>query len=95
MKRNKRNLFPGLSAMLIIALLCGIAISAENMTMVGTVNDNYQIVTDDEQVYDIADTEKGDELVRLIDRRVRVTGTVEESEGMKLITVTSYEVLEE
>jgi len=63
------------------------------MTIMGTVNDDYQIVTDDEKVYEVAETEKGDEVVRLVGKKVRVTGTVEESEGTKIITVTAYEVM--
>ncbi|MFH1933240.1 MAG: hypothetical protein ABIN18_16825 [Pseudomonadota bacterium] len=95
MKKNKKLLFAGLSAMLMIAFLAGPAISTDSITIVGIVNDNYQIVTDNDQVYEIAESEKGDELGQLIDKRVKVTGTVEEDDGTKVITVTSYEVIEE
>jgi hypothetical protein len=95
MKRNKKFLFVGLLAMLMIAFLAGPVISADSETIVGIVNDSYQIVTDNDQVYEIAESEKGDELIELVDKKVKVKGTVEEDDGAKLMTVTSYEVIEE
>lgn len=95
MRKNRINLILAFCAIFVIALLSAAAVSAESVTIMGVVNDDYQIVTDDEQVYDVAETEKGDELVRLVNKRVKVTGVVEESEGAKTITVTAYEVIED
>jgi len=95
MTRNKRHLFVGLCSMIIIAFITGVAISGERVTITGTVNDNYQIVTDDGNIYEVEGNEKGDELVDLVDKKVKVTGTVEESDGEKIINITSYEVLGE
>jgi len=93
MKNSRRILFMGLCFTFLFALFAGPAISADRMTIMGTVNDDYQIVTDDEKVYEVAETEKGDEVVKLVGKKVKVTGTVEESEGTKIITVTAYEVM--
>ena len=93
--KNKKYLFIGFLAMLMIAFLSGPAISADSVTILGIVNASYQIVTDNDQVYEIAESEKGDELIELVDKKVKVTGTVEEDDGTKVITVTSYEVIEE
>ena len=95
MKRDKKYLFVALCAMIIIAFLSGTAISGKTMTITGTVNDNYQIVADDGQVYEVADTEKGVEVVDLVGKKVKVTGTVEESDEGKVITITSYEVIKQ
>ena len=95
MKRDKKYLFVGLCVLIIAAFLSGTAISGKTMTITGTVNDNYQIVADDGQVYEVADTEKGDEVVDLVGKKVKVTGTVEESDGEKIITITSLAVIEE
>ena len=95
MKRNKKYLFAGLCAMIIIAFITGVAISGERVTITGTVNDNYQIVTDDGNIYEVEGNEKGDEVADLIDKKVKMTGTVEESDGEKIISITSYEVLGE
>jgi len=95
MKKNKRFLFMGLCAIIIIAFLSGTAISGETMTITGTVNDNYQIVADDNQVYDVVDNEKGAEVTDLVSKKVKVTGTIEEEDGKKVITVTSHEIIGE
>jgi len=93
---KKRNLFIGLCAMLIVALLSGAAISAKSVTIVGTVHDDYQIVADNGQVYEIGDNEKGTEVTQLDGKRVKVTGTIEETDQEeKVIMVTSYEVIGE
>ena len=64
------------------------------MTITGTINEDNQIVTDDGKTYDVVDTEKGDEVVEMVDKKVKATGTVEESEGKMMISITAYEVLE-
>jgi hypothetical protein len=45
-------------------------------------------------VYEVADNEKGGELLELVDKKVEATGTVEERDGKKVITVTDYQVIE-
>lgn len=95
MKRNFICLSIIVFGVLFWALTLTAATAAENVTILGTVNLEYQIVTDDKQIYEVAENEKGDEVVEMVDKRVRVTGTVEESEGVKVITVISYEVLGE
>ena len=65
----------------------------EETTIVGEVSDNYEIVADG-QIFAIADTEKGRELVgSYISARVQVTGTVEEIDDMKILTVVSFTIL--
>ena len=95
MKRDRKYWFAGLCAMIIVAFISGVAISGERLTITGTVNENYQIVADTGEIYEVADTEKGDEVIDLIGKKVKVTGTVEESEDMKIITIISYEVIGE
>ena len=94
MKRYKRTWIVLICAVVCLVWLVMPALSGERMTIEGVVNESYQIVTDNEEVYEVGETEKGDEVVELVDRRVRVTGMVEESDGDKVIEVTSYEVLE-
>ncbi|NQT56283.1 MAG: hypothetical protein HQ551_08650 [Desulfobacteraceae bacterium] len=95
MKTNKKFLFVGFLAILMIAWLSGLAISQNRVVIIGTVNADLQIIADNDQVYEIGDTEKGEELSGLVDEKVKVTGTVEEYDGAKVITVTSYEVIKE
>jgi len=68
---------------------------ATEMTIVGEVNYSYQIMADG-QIYEVANTAMGDDLVmNYIAEKVEVTGTVEENEEMKIITVTSFKVVPE
>ena len=63
---------------------------ATEMTIVGEVNYSYQIRANG-QIYEVANTAMGDDLVlNHIAKKVEVTGTVEEKEEMKIITVKSF-----
>ena len=81
--------------MFMIAFLSGPAISAKSVTIMGTVNADGQIVTDNDQVYEIGENKKGDELFELVGKKVKVTGTIKEEDGTKVITVNSYKAIEE
>jgi hypothetical protein len=68
---------------------------ATDITIVGEVNDSYQIVADG-QIYEVASTAMGDDLVtNHIAEKVEVTGVVEEKAEMKIITVKSFKVVPE
>lgn len=76
----------------VLTLFAGVALAGEKK-LVGEVNDNYQLVVGD-QTYDIADTAEGNDLAENhISEKVEVTGTVEERDDMKIITIISFKVL--
>jgi hypothetical protein len=62
---------------------------------VGEVNDQYQIVARDGTIYEIADTETGDQVLQFIGSVVEVTGQVQEDDGVKIIDVKSFKLKEE
>jgi hypothetical protein len=95
MKKNERRLIIGILTLAFITFLSFPAISAEQRTITGTVNDYYQIESDDGTVYDVVENEKGDEVAEQVGMRVKVTGTVEEDEDMKTINITSYTIIGE
>jgi hypothetical protein len=95
MKKNGKRLFIGTLALAFVTFLCLSAAWAQQRTITGTVNDSYQIETDDGTVYDVVETEKGNEVAEQVGMRVKVTGTVEEDEDMKLIDITSYTIIGE
>ncbi len=65
--------------------------AADMVTIEGEVYDNYQIVDGSGQVYEIADNTQGDELIdNYTGEKVKVTGTVEENDEGKFITVSSF-----
>lgn len=70
-------------------------IGQKSVTIIGTVNDSYQIVTDDGNIYTVGENEKGDEVISLIAKQVKATGTVDETEERKVITISAYEVIGE
>jgi hypothetical protein len=63
---------------------------ATEISIVGEVNYYYQIIADG-QIYEVANTAMGDDLVmNHIAKKVEVTGTVENNKGVEKITVKSF-----
>jgi len=82
---------------LLILLLLSIATPAlaGEVTLIGEVNESYQLVSNG-QIYEIADTPKGNEMAEnFISSKVKVTGTIEEKNEIKTITVINFEVAPE
>ena len=96
MKKGLRVLGMGLLGWMLVLSLMGTALASEQVDVEGVVNADYQIVTNNDEVYEIGETEKGNELMDFVDQRVRVSGTVEEADdGTRIIQVVSFEVLGE
>ncbi len=92
----KATAFKILAVSALVLMLAAPVLAAEvEMTIIGEVNDSYQIVTDQGDVYEVADTDVGNDLLNNIGKKVEITGTVADEEGVKTITVASYLVLEE
>ena len=82
------------AAVVLVCLLCASAAATE-ITLVGQVNDSYQFVADGE-VFEVEDNELGvDLMVNHNGQKVRVVGTLAEKEGVRLIIVESFQLLEE
>jgi hypothetical protein len=94
-KWQKKGLTALLVAIVVLAVpLTGMA--AETTTIEGEVNDNYQIVASDGQIYEVAENSEGNTLVLdHIAERVRVTGTIAQEGDDKIITVASFQILED
>ena len=93
--KRKRSIFTvSVIAFLMVSMFLSTNVLGEEITIKGEVNDNYQIVTENGQIYEVADTDKGNEVVlQHIGKIVKISGTIEEGdEGEKIITVISYEV---
>ena len=96
MEMKKRQLLSGMLAISILLVMFLNSALAGQVTIVGEVNDTYQIVAEGGQIYEVTANEIGNEVVfRLISRKVKVTGTVKEEGEVKIITISSYEVLAE
>jgi cell division protein FtsL len=96
MKRGKMTFMMALITIALISAIPFSAMASEAMTIQGEVNDSYQIVDDNGQVYEIADTAQGNDLVENhIGEKAKVVGTVQQDQDVKIITVTAFEILAE
>lgn len=95
MQGQHKIIFFGLLGISVTFLVFSYLAFAGDITIVGEVNDTQQIVADG-QVYEVANTPKGDDLVfNYIAVKVKVTGKIEEKEDMKIITVKTFEAVPE
>ena len=95
MQARNKIIFIGLLCCSLTFLVFSYIAFAGDITVVGEVNDTYQIVADG-QIYDVANTAMGDDLVsNYMAVKVKVTGTVEEKEDRKIITVKSFKAVPE
>jgi hypothetical protein len=94
MDKKFRWIAAGIICVFSVILICSNPVFAGEITITGTINDTYQIVTEDGTVYEVADTDMGNDLLDHIDKTVEVTGDVVEEEGAKVIKVKSYKILE-
>jgi hypothetical protein len=78
---------------LALSVIFGSIPAMANTTITGEVDSANEIITADGIVYIIADTEKGGELASMVGETVKVTGTVQEVEGAKVITIDSFSVV--
>jgi nitroimidazol reductase NimA-like FMN-containing flavoprotein (pyridoxamine 5'-phosphate oxidase superfamily) len=96
-----KNIFSRFSIVFVVLLVFSVFLSnpviaeSTSVTIVGEVNDQYQIVTDDGTIYEIADTELGNELLQHIGEVVEVKGDVEEEDDVKVLDVKSFGTKEE
>ena len=81
-----------MAVLLSITLMAGTALAGDTMVS-GKVTADNQLLSDDGQVYEVADTENGNRLLEHMEKKVAVKGTVAEKDGMKMITVTSFKIL--
>ena len=86
-----------------VVLVSGIALSEgmksaeelQEVAVTGTINSDNQLVDQDGQILEIADTKEGKELLSHTGQMVSVKGTVMEKEGKSHISVSNYEIIKE
>ena len=94
MKKNIKKLIVGIMVIGLVALVSGIAIGGDEVSITGTINEDGQLVDESGNAHDIADTEQGIEVMEMTGKKVSVKGTVMEEEGEKVISITSFQVIE-
>ena len=93
----KRSLWKmmSLAALVAVSIFVVAPAMATETTIVGLLNEDWAIEGDDGVLYEVEDSEMGNELLNHVGKKVEVVGTVNESDGMKSIQVTKYTVIEE
>jgi hypothetical protein len=95
MKIRSSRLGIGLWAITLVLFLSGGVMAGDDVTVTGKVNEDYQLVGDDGIIYEVDDNSAGNELIEHVGKKVKVEGTVTEGDGATVMTVRSYEMLEE
>ena len=95
MYKNIKKLLTGALIFSFVFMFAGAALSGGDVTIVGTLNEDNQIVDDAGAVYEVAENDMGEEVMEHVGKKLQVKGTVMEEEDAKMITITSYAVLEE
>jgi len=89
----KRRALISLLAVIALVFATGVVMAADAVTIQGQVNEENQLVDQEGNVYQIADTEEGMKVMDMVGEKVEVKGTVQEDMGEKEITVESFSVL--
>ena len=97
----KRTINLVICALFVVVMMSGVALSAEKsaamqeqeMMISGTINGTNQLVDKDGQIFNVADTQEGKELLSHVGMKVQVKGTVLKNEGKKQISVSAYEII--
>jgi hypothetical protein len=95
MKKNMKKIFLGILIIGLAVILSGIAVAGPEVSISGVINEDGQLVDDDGTAYDIAENEEGDQIMEMVGRKVTVEGTVMEADGTKIITVSTFKIIEE
>ena len=94
MDKKFRWIAAGIICVFSFILICSNPVFAGEITITGMINDTYQIVAENGTVYEVADTDMGNDLLNHVGKTVEVIGAVVEEEGVKVFNVKSYKILE-
>ena len=93
MKRNW--IWLSMAALIALFVVLIAPVMATETTVVGLLNEDWAIEGEDGVLYEVEDSDMGNELLNNVGKKVEVTGTVSESEGVKSIRVSKYTVVGE
>ena len=95
LKKNTKKIFLGILIIGLTVFLSGIAVAGSEVSISGVINEDGQLIDNNGMAYDIAESDEGNELMEMTGQKVTVKGTVMEAEGTKIITVSSFKIIEE
>jgi hypothetical protein len=90
-----KNVFViGLLTMVVVGFAFGAGLASESVVIKGQVLENNQLMDEAGNVYDIVDTEAGNEVVELVGQKVEIQGTLMEDQDGKVIAIESFRIME-
>lgn len=96
MRKGNNKIMVVLVALITIVIFPLAVSAADTVTIEGEVNDSYQIVDSNGQVYEIGETSQGNVLVENhMGEKAKVTGTLAKDGDAQIISVTKFEIVEE
>jgi hypothetical protein len=93
--KRKYWILTTLMALVALSMVMVAPVMATEVTVVGLLNEDWAIEGEDGVLYEVEDSEVGNELLNHVGKKVEVLGTVNESEGIKSIRVSKFTVLGE
>ena len=89
----KKMTWISILAVIALAFATSGALATEQVIIQGQVNEDSQLVDENGEIYNIADTnEEGMQVMELVGEKIEVRGTLTEEEGSKEITVESFSI---
>ena len=95
MAKNMKKIFLGILIICLSVFISGIAVAGSEVSISGVINEDGQLVDDNGMAYDLADNDEGNEVMEMVGHKVAVKGTIMETEGTKIITISSFKIIEE
>ena len=98
MKKYSRWMSINLLTIFITVIVTGATFAKDGKkTIEGIVTESYQIVTDNNEVYDVGESAAGDQIIEQAGKKVKATGKVEydQETDSRTITIESFKVIEE
>lgn len=95
MEKSMKKIFLGILIIGLTVFISGIAVAESEVNVSGVINEDGQLVDDEGMTYDIAENDEGNEVMEMVGHKVTVKGTVMEAEGTKIITISSFKIIEE
>jgi hypothetical protein len=93
LQKAKGMVVVGSVVAMVVVLVSGMAFAGETVSLVGEINDDFQIITDNGEAYEVMMSGQGIDLIDHAGERVRVIGEIIDDGEGRLIDVASFEVL--
>ena len=83
-----------LMGLMTLFMVMSIAALADEQTIFGTINKQYQITAQDGTVYKVAEADRDPELLQGVGKKIEVVGDVTKENGAKTITIIDFSIID-